>query len=215
LDYNGPNSEFHQKSAHLCGRELRGCRPSGSGNSGVNYISVLTSEIDPSTNRFIASGSTPRTYDAAGNITIDTKFRGLKYDYDANGRQSAVKLLDNTSIQSSVYDCAGQRVQTTDGNKSRTMVYDVFGQDVADYLGSSGALLERENIYRGGQLLATFETGAAATPTGLAATAESGSITLSWSAASGATNYHVEREGAGGLTRLAAPQLQLTLLTKG
>jgi len=34
------------------------------------------------------------------------------------------------------------------------MVYDVFGQDVAEYLGGSGAVLERENVYRGGQLLA-------------------------------------------------------------
>ncbi len=40
------------------------------------------------------------------------------------------------------------------------MVYDVFGQLVADYLGSSGSTLERENIYRGGQLLAVYETGA-------------------------------------------------------
>jgi RHS repeat-associated protein len=171
---------------------------SGSGNSGVNYTSVLASEIDSATNHFIASGSTPTTYDAAGNITTDTKFRGLNYDYDANGRQSVVKLLDNTSIQSSVYDCAGQRVQTTDGSKTRTMVYDVFGHDVADYLGSSGTTLERENIYRGGQLLATFETGAASAPTGLAATAASGSITLNWSAASGTGNYRVERKGAGG-----------------
>ena len=170
---------------------------SGNGNTGVNYISVLAGDMDAATNRFIAGGSTPTTYDAAGNITIDTKFRGLKYDYDANGRQSAAKLLDNTSIQNSVYDCAGQRVQTTDGSKTRTMVYDVFGQDVADYLGSSGTTLERENIYRGGQLLATFETGAAATPTGLAATVASGSITLNWSAASGVGNYRVERKGAG------------------
>lgn len=171
---------------------------SGSGNSGVNYTSVLNSEIDAATNRFITSGSTPTTYDDAGNTTIDTKFRGLKYDYDANGRQSAVRLLDNTSIQSSVYDCAGQRVQTTNGNTIRTMVYDVFGQNIADYVGSSGATLERENIYRGGQLLATFETGAASAPSGLAATAASGSITLNWSAASGAGNYRVERKGSGG-----------------
>src|SRR6266700_429588 len=34
------------------------------------------------------------------------------------------------------------------------MVYDIFGQDVADY---SSGMLERENIYRGGQLLATQE----------------------------------------------------------
>ncbi len=39
------------------------------------------------------------------------------------------------------------------------MVYDIFGQDVTDYSGSSGSTLERENIYRGGQLLVTSEPG--------------------------------------------------------
>jgi RHS repeat-associated protein len=40
----------------------------------------------------------------------------------------------------------------------RTRVYDIFGQDVADYSGSSGGTLEREYIYRGG-LLATYDAG--------------------------------------------------------
>src|SRR5207248_259390 len=138
------------------------------------------------------------TYDAAGNITIDTKFRNLKYEYDANGRQTAAKLLDNTSVESSVYDCAGQRVQTTAGSVVRTMVYDVFGQDVADYLGSSGNTLERENIYRGGQLLATDEHLNAAVPSALSTTPSSSTIALNWTAASGANKYRVERKGAAG-----------------
>jgi len=45
-------------------------------------------------------------------------------------------------------------VQTSANGVTRTMVYDIFGQDVADY---SSGMLERENIYRGGQLLATQE----------------------------------------------------------
>src|SRR5437016_5889647 len=89
---------------------------------------------DASTNRFVSSAA---TYDYAGNITIDTKFRSFKYEYDANNRQTAVKLLNDASVQTSVYDCAGQRVQTTANSVTRTMVYDVFGQDVADYIGSS------------------------------------------------------------------------------
>jgi RHS repeat-associated protein len=128
--------------------------------------------------------------------TIDTKFRGLKYAYDANGRQTAVKLLDDTSVQSSVYDCAGQRVQTTAGSSTRTMVYDIFGQDVAEYLGSSGSTLERENIYRGGQLLATNESLSGTAPTALATTPSSTNIALSWSGSAG--NYRVERQSAGG-----------------
>jgi len=101
---------------------------------------------------FIASGTTPTTYDDGGNITQDTKFRSYKYEYDANNRQTGVKLADNTSVEGAVYDAGGLRVQTSASGVTRTMVYDVMGQDVADYNGSS---LERENIYRGGQLLAT------------------------------------------------------------
>src|SRR6266849_4363819 len=117
----------------------------------------------PSTLRFINSGSTPTTHDAAGNILSDDKFRGMNYSYDANGRMTYAYHTDSgggTDAQTSVYDCAGQRVQTSANNVTRTMVYDVVGQLVADYLGSSGSTLERENIYRGGQLLAVYETGA-------------------------------------------------------
>jgi RHS repeat-associated protein len=168
-----------------------------SANTTLGLPAVASTEINAGTNRFITTGSTPTTYDAAGNITTDTKFRNLKYEYDANGRQSAVKLPDTTSVQSSVYDCAGRRVQTTEGSVVRTMVYDVFGQNVADYLGSGGATLERENIYRGGQLLATNESLSAGVPSSLAATPSSSNIALSWTGASGASKYRVERKAAG------------------
>src|SRR5205809_796922 len=78
---------------------------------------------------------------------------------------------------------------------SRTMVYDIFGQDVVDYVGST---LERENIYRGWQLLAAIEGLPAAAPSALAATPSSSNIALSWTAASGAAKYRVERKSAGG-----------------
>jgi RHS repeat-associated protein len=131
-----------------------------SANSTLGLIGVSSSEIDAATNRFITTGSTPTTYDAAGNITTDTKFRGMNYQYDANGRLTYSYSTDNVDGASSTYDCAGQRVQTLANNVTRTMVYDIFGQLVADYLGSSGSTLERENIYRGRQLLAVYETGA-------------------------------------------------------
>jgi RHS repeat-associated protein len=62
-------------------------------------------------------------------------------------------------LESATYDAAGQRVQTVAGTSYRTFVYDIFGQLVADYNGSSGATLESENIYRGGQLLAQYKPG--------------------------------------------------------
>lgn len=167
-----------------------------SANTTLGLPAVSASEINAATNRFINTGATPTTYDAAGNITIDTKFRSLKYEYDANGRQTAAKLLDNTTIQNSVYDCTGKRVQTTASGVTRTMVYDVFGKNIADYTGS-GTTPERENIYRGGLLLAT-ETPVTAAPSALAANPSTYNVALSWTAASGATNYRVERKAAGG-----------------
>src|SRR6476659_7576691 len=134
---------------------------SGAGNTGVGFTPVVSSDISATTNRFISTGSTPITYDAAGNITQDLKFRidpqadGMNYTYDANGRQITAASTDEIGQQESVYDCVGQRVQTSGNNITRQMVYDIFGQLVADYKGGS---LERENIYRGGQVLAVYET---------------------------------------------------------
>jgi RHS repeat-associated protein len=82
-------------------------------------------------------------------------------------------------------------------NPDSQMVYDAFGQLIADYAGSS---LQRENIYRGGQLLSVVEAAAAA-PASLVAipsgTISAPTVSLSWTAVSGATNYRVERKSAG------------------
>jgi len=133
---------------------------SGTGNTGVGFTPVVSSDISASTNRFISTGATPITYDATGNITQDFKFRidpqgdGMNYTYDANGRQITAAGTDEIGTQDSLYDCVGQRVQTSGNHVTRQMVYDIFGQLVADYKGGS---LERENIYRGGQVLAVYE----------------------------------------------------------
>lgn len=134
---------------------------SGSANVGVPYTTVVSNDIDTATNRFISTGATPITYDASGNILQDKKFRldsqgdGMNYTYDANGRQVTAAGTDEIGTQNSVYDAAGQRVETSGNNVTRQMVYDIFGQLVADY--KTGAL-EREYIYRGRQLLAVDET---------------------------------------------------------
>jgi RHS repeat-associated protein len=150
-----------------------GNRFQASPNNTIGLTAVDSSEITASSNRFISTGSTPITYDAAGNITQDKKFRldfqgnGMDYTYDANGRQLTAKRTDNTGNQTAVYDCTGQRVQTSANNVTRQMVYDIFGQLVEEYRSdatSSGPDhpapmngVERENIYRGGQLLAVYE----------------------------------------------------------
>ena len=129
-----------------------------SANTPLGVIAVAATDYDTThnNNQFVSAVA---TYDAAGNITTDSKFRGLTYAYDANGRQSSA--TNGSWTESQTYDSVGQRVLTSFANGStttyRTMVYDIFGQDVADYTGSAGGTLERENIYRGGQLLAIYE----------------------------------------------------------
>ena len=127
---------------------------SGSGNTGTVYTPVVSTDIDANTNRFISTGSTPVTYDASGDITQDAKFRFMNYTHDANGRQLTASAMDSDMSQTSVYDCVGQRVQTAAFGVTRTMVYDIFGKQVADY---NGTTMEKENIYRGGQLLAVYD----------------------------------------------------------
>lgn len=56
-------------------------------NVNLGFTTVLTSDVDTNRNRFISTGATPTTYDPAGNILTDTKFRALSYAYDANNRQ--------------------------------------------------------------------------------------------------------------------------------
>lgn len=78
----------------------------------------------------------------------------MTYAYDANGRQTSASAIAGSPSQTSVYDCSGQRVQTSSGGVTRTMVYNIFGQQVADY---NSTTMQRENIYRAGQLLAVNE----------------------------------------------------------
>ncbi|HEX6046654.1 MAG TPA: RHS repeat-associated core domain-containing protein, partial [Pyrinomonadaceae bacterium] len=151
VEYQG-SSMSTQTYALAYGYDRYGNRTQ-SANATLGLPAISSSDYDTSNNnnRFVSSVA---TYDAAGNITTDAKFRSLTYAYDANGRQKSA--TNGTWTQTQVYDCAGQRVQTTVGSTTRTTVYDAFGQTVAEY---SGAALERENIYRGAALLATYEAG--------------------------------------------------------
>jgi RHS repeat-associated protein len=101
-------------------------------NSGNPFTQVWveTSHVDQATNRF----STGATYDAAGNVTIDSKFRNRKYAYDANNRQKQSKNLDDSNPVDSVYDANGQRVGTQVGGElTNVLVYDAQAKLVAEY----------------------------------------------------------------------------------
>ena len=152
VEYQG-SSMSTQTYAQSYGYDRYGNRTQ-SANATLGLLSIASSDYDTTNNnnRFVSNVA---TYDAAGNITTDAKFRSLTYTYDANGRQKSAS--NGSWTQTQVYDCAGRRVQTTVGSSNRTMIYDAFGQNVAEY---SGSTLEREHIYRGGSLLAIYEAGA-------------------------------------------------------
>jgi RHS repeat-associated protein len=90
---------------------------------------VLNSDINPQTNRF----TNGVTYDDAGNVTVDQKFRSMQYEYDANGRMKRASLISGGGETTSVYDGLGQRVQSTNSGVTTNLVYDAFGQLIAEY----------------------------------------------------------------------------------
>lgn len=100
-----------------------------SNQNALAYIPVEDSHVDRSNNRF----SSGVAYDAAGNITVDNKFRNRHYQYDANGRQKSTALPDGTSVAVSVYDGAGQRVATISNGVTIILVYDAMGKLLAEY----------------------------------------------------------------------------------
>jgi RHS repeat-associated protein len=100
------------------------------GDNPFTQIWVETSHVDQATNRF----NTGVTYDNAGNVTIDSKFRNRKFEYDANNRQKQSRNLDNSGAVDSVFDAGGQRVGTqVAGSLTNVLVYDAMGKLVAEY----------------------------------------------------------------------------------
>ncbi len=98
------------------------------------YTSVESADISKSTNRFTAN----TTYDDAGNVTTDNKFRSMTFNYDANGRViKAVKA--NTPDALSVYDSSGLRVAEKVNDVWRFLIYDVNERLVAEYGGSQSS----------------------------------------------------------------------------
>jgi RHS repeat-associated protein len=91
---------------------------------------IEDTDIDKNTNRFKTQTGT--TYDDAGQVTTDNKFRNLGFAYDANGRQIKATRT-NTPDAQTVYDALGNRVATKINDIWQYMIYDAFGQLVAEY----------------------------------------------------------------------------------
>jgi hypothetical protein len=83
-----------------------------SGNTAITQKWVESTDYDTTNNNnhFIGTGSTPVSYDAAGNITSDAKFRNMLFGYDANGRQNRSAQLNGSAPATAIFDGAGQRV---------------------------------------------------------------------------------------------------------
>lgn len=96
------------------------------------FTPIENADIDRATNRLAAS----TTYNEAGQVVTDNKFREIGFGYDANGRQiKATKA--NTPDALTVYDALGNRVATKVNDVWQNMVYDALGQLVAEYGQSS------------------------------------------------------------------------------
>lgn len=92
------------------------------------YTPIEDSDINRATNRF-ASGT---TYDEAGQVVVDNKFREMGFGYDANGRM--VKATKHNQPDAwTVYDALGNRVATKINDVWQLMVYDAFGKLIAEY----------------------------------------------------------------------------------
>ena len=92
------------------------------------YTPIEDGHISKTTNRFTSD----TTYDDAGQVIADNKFRELGFAYDANGRQ--VKATKTSQPDAwTVYDALGNRVGTKINDVWQLMVYDAFGKLVAEY----------------------------------------------------------------------------------
>lgn len=106
-------------------------------NPAVAQSWVEDDSYSTTTNRFT---SPDVTYDDAGNVVADGRFRQRRYEYDANNRQRRSSNLDDTGAVRSVYDGAGRRVATmAGGSVTRVMIYDAVGALVAEYAGAASA----------------------------------------------------------------------------
>lgn len=94
------------------------------------YVPIEDGDINKLTNRF----NSGVTYDDAGRVIVDNKFRAMQYQYDANGRQKWAAYADGTGAATSLYDGAGQRLATiVNGTMTNCFVYDAYGKLVAEY----------------------------------------------------------------------------------
>ncbi len=96
------------------------------------YTPIEDADIEKTTNRFTTPTGT--TYNEAGQVVTDNKFRTMSFGYDANGRMvKATKASFPDAL--TVYDTLGNRVATKVDDVWQFTIYDAFGKLVAEYGG--------------------------------------------------------------------------------
>ena len=97
----------------------------------VSFAPIENSDINKTNNRF----TTDTTYDEAGNVVQDTKFKNQNFWYDANGRMYKTTRIDFPNQSNSVYDASGMRVANQVDGVWTFFVYDIGGKKIAEYGG--------------------------------------------------------------------------------
>lgn len=172
---------------------------------GVNNKQFDNSDA-ATTNRLYAPGDTAlpmnqrqMRYDEAGNLTHDTYTGEGDRVYDAEGR--IIQAWANGQWQYYYYDGEGRRIKRKINSVETTQILGLGGELLAEYpLNGDPLHPQIEYGYRNGELLITAKapvTGGGGGPAALTTTSAS-SVTLNWTALSGAGNYRVERKAAGG-----------------
>lgn len=144
------------------------------------------------------------TYDDAGNLTTDTySGNAVKRKYDGENRLTSEFHSGNYLAGDYVYNAEGKRIRRTANGVETWQVYGMGGELLAEYPANGPAASPRKEYgHRNGELLIVAGTSSlsAPAPTALTAAPSGGgaNVTLSWTAASGAANYRVERKNAGG-----------------
>ncbi len=135
--------------------------------SGVG-INTKQFTVNAANNRLGVPGgqSGTMTYDAAGNLTVDTHSAlAVSRAYDAENRMTSETQSGGVVAGSYSYNADGQRVRrTVSGQPSAVETWQVYGMDgelLAEYEATSPvASPQKEYGYRNGQLLITAEPSA-------------------------------------------------------
>lgn len=189
-----------------------------SGTFGQDINNMQASVVDnTTTNRIYGPGETEQNhplfnYDAAGNQTKDYySAPNTDFDrtFDAENRLTLSTAIGPSGTQNStyVYDDMGQRVRRNINGVETWQIFGLDGALLAEYAANTaaGTPLKEYGYRRDELLVVAATTGASAPPpSSLTASASGAQVSLSWSAASGAVNYRLERKAAGGSYVLAA-----------